>query len=78
MQTSCTPLVNLARNPAPMASPSQNQVEVRPLCNASQNNRTASAQKNMLRESMVIRIEPTASIGMTRAINRHHQAVRSS
>src|SRR6266705_5102476 len=78
MQPSCTPFVNLARKPAPMASPSQNQSEVlsRPI--AFQKISTASVQKKTLKESIVIRMEPTAIIGMTEATSRHHNATRSS
>ena len=78
MQPSCTPFVNLARKPAPMASPSQNQSQRLSRCNAFQKITSASAQKKTLNESIVIRIEPTAIIGMTDASSRHHNATRSS
>ncbi len=40
--------------------------------------RIASAQKNTLNESIVIRMEPTAINGITAAISRHQSATRSS
>ncbi len=39
---------------------------------------SANAQKKTLNESIVIRIEPTAIIGITVASSRHHSATRSS
>ena len=78
MQPSCTPFVNLARKPAPMASPRQNQSEVLSRLIAFQKISTASAQKKTLNESIVIRMEPTAIIGMTEASTTHQSATRSS
>ena len=78
MQPSCTPFVNLARKPAPMTSPSQNQSLILSRCNAFQKITSASAQKKTLNESIVIKMEPTAIIGITDATSRHHSATRSS
>ena len=78
MQTNCTPLVNLARKPAPMVSPSQNQSQVRFVCRMRQKTITASAHSGTLNESIVIRMEPTAKSGMMMATARHHNATRSS
>jgi hypothetical protein len=78
MQVICRPFVNLARNPIPIASPRPNQSSDVPRCKISQHIIAANAQKKTLSASIVIRIDPTASIGITVAISRHHSATRSS
>jgi DNA primase len=78
IQAICMPFVNLARNPMPMASPRTNHSSDVPRCKISQPHIAANAQKKTLSVSIVMRIDPTASMGITVAISRHQSAMRSS
>jgi len=78
MQMICTPLVNLARKPAPMANPIQNQTSVPPFWSARQKSSAVRTQKKTLSGSIVIRIAPAAYMGMTRAKISDQRATRSS
>src|SRR6185436_10103406 len=77
MQASCRPLVNLARNPKPIISPSPIQCHVWRVSSAIQKTTVAQAHAKTLNESIVIRIDPTASIGINNATNNDNHALRS-
>ena len=71
--------VNLARKPAPMASPSHIRSHRLVALQRLPEDHQRQRPEKTLNESIVIRMEPTAiSNGITDATNRHHSATRSS
>src|SRR5437868_430270 len=77
-ETSCTPLVNLARKPRPITTPRAIHCQVRPEWIAVQNRLMPQAQDRMLIGSMVMMIASAAKRGIIVTRTKHHSAVRSS